>query len=211
MDLSALEEKPLQTYRADVCRTCRWHVRNYGSHKEPNYVTLCNACKINYDQVGECLTSFQQDVRETEHRLTSKCAQETVQIKVEGFHCRYWSESSVHYVASVRGTWQLMFLRIGHKICRESIVPSAFKYIARRTPTASTEKRYLISQCFFSDKHTTYFFLPWSPPAFWMESLDDLCWLSSLFFFLFVYYYYFHYRRSSEKGYRSVCSFWSSG
>lgn len=34
--------------------TCRWHVRNYGSHKEPNYVTLCNACKINYDQGKYC-------------------------------------------------------------------------------------------------------------------------------------------------------------
>ena len=53
----------------------------------------------------------------------------------------------------------MMFLRIGHEICRESIVPSVFKYIARRTPTASTEKRYLINQWFFSDKHTDLFFL----------------------------------------------------
>lgn len=184
MDPSAFEKTPLQTYRADDCRTCRWHVRNYGSHKEPNYVTLCNACKINYDQVGDCLASSQQDVRETDIDSQVNVLRKRFkdnQIKVEGFLCQYWRESSVHYVASVGGTWQLMFLRIGRKICRESIVPSVFKYIARRTPTASTEKRYLINQCFFSDKHTTYFFLPWSPPAFWMESLDDLCWLSSLF------------------------------
>jgi hypothetical protein len=32
--------------------TCRWHVRNYGSDKEPKHVTLCNACKINFDQVS---------------------------------------------------------------------------------------------------------------------------------------------------------------
>lgn len=35
-----------------VCRTCRWHVRNYGTDEEPKFVTLCNACKINFDQVS---------------------------------------------------------------------------------------------------------------------------------------------------------------
>ncbi|KAH9546184.1 hypothetical protein CY35_12G081800 [Sphagnum magellanicum] len=34
--------------------TCRWHVRNYGSDKEPKHVTLCNACKINFDQGKYC-------------------------------------------------------------------------------------------------------------------------------------------------------------
>ncbi|CAK9855851.1 unnamed protein product [Sphagnum jensenii] len=34
--------------------TCRWHVRNYGSEKEPKHVTLCNACKINFDQGKYC-------------------------------------------------------------------------------------------------------------------------------------------------------------
>ncbi|KAH9559568.1 hypothetical protein CY35_06G067000 [Sphagnum magellanicum] len=34
--------------------TCRWHVRNYGSDKEPKHVTLCNACKINFDQWVGC-------------------------------------------------------------------------------------------------------------------------------------------------------------
>lgn len=36
------------------CRTCRWHVRNYGSQKDPKHVTLCNACKINFDQGKYC-------------------------------------------------------------------------------------------------------------------------------------------------------------
>ncbi|GBG83688.1 hypothetical protein CBR_g37489 [Chara braunii] len=34
--------------------TCRWHVRNYGSEEEPKNVTLCNACKINFDQGKYC-------------------------------------------------------------------------------------------------------------------------------------------------------------
>lgn len=34
--------------------TCRWHVRNYGSQKDPKHVTLCNACKINFDQGKYC-------------------------------------------------------------------------------------------------------------------------------------------------------------
>ncbi|GAQ85282.1 Putative PHD zinc finger containing protein [Klebsormidium nitens] len=34
--------------------TCRWHVRNYGSEEEPQNVTLCNACKINFDQRKYC-------------------------------------------------------------------------------------------------------------------------------------------------------------
>ncbi|KAG6548745.1 hypothetical protein Mapa_009755 [Marchantia paleacea] len=34
--------------------TCRWHVRNYGSEEEPKHVTLCNACKINFDQGKYC-------------------------------------------------------------------------------------------------------------------------------------------------------------
>ncbi|XP_024364617.1 uncharacterized protein [Physcomitrium patens] len=34
--------------------TCRWHVRNYGSQKDPKHVTLCNACKINFDQGKFC-------------------------------------------------------------------------------------------------------------------------------------------------------------
>ncbi|GJP69221.1 hypothetical protein CLOP_g168, partial [Closterium sp. NIES-67] len=34
--------------------TCRWHVRNYGSEDDPVNVTLCNACKINFDQGKYC-------------------------------------------------------------------------------------------------------------------------------------------------------------
>ncbi|KAL2613705.1 hypothetical protein R1flu_025397 [Riccia fluitans] len=34
--------------------TCRWHVRNYGTEEEPKHVTLCNACKINFDQGKYC-------------------------------------------------------------------------------------------------------------------------------------------------------------
>ncbi|CAM6129195.1 unnamed protein product [Calypogeia fissa] len=34
--------------------TCRWHVRNYGSEEDPKHVTLCNACKINFDQGKYC-------------------------------------------------------------------------------------------------------------------------------------------------------------
>jgi len=34
--------------------TCRWHVRNYGTESAPEMVTLCNACKINFDQQKYC-------------------------------------------------------------------------------------------------------------------------------------------------------------
>ena len=34
--------------------TCRWHIRNYGTEAEPEMVTLCNACKINFDQQKYC-------------------------------------------------------------------------------------------------------------------------------------------------------------
>lgn len=37
--------------RVFFCRTCRWHIRNCGTKERANHVTLCNACKINFDQV----------------------------------------------------------------------------------------------------------------------------------------------------------------
>ncbi len=49
--MGTLHFNSYERYFLIFCRTCRWHVRNYGSEKEPKHVTLCNACKINFDQV----------------------------------------------------------------------------------------------------------------------------------------------------------------